>query len=272
MTTSERIATFALAASLLVPFAARAQEATVSRRVLAIELGRSGFHQRDQNLSPVTFRGGLLSGGVMLEARSATTLWGFAASYGAGHINSAVLPRDVYQHVARASLTFLREVKPAGSQGDGLSFFAGGGLSSFGAITDLRATDPATAYSYRDWSWYWSHDLDVSGRAQLTTGGRTLALQASVPVVRLVSRPNNGKDYDGDNAWVSASWPRAMVRGKAEYFWSRPALAGEAELRQRLGPHVQLQAKYEFTYASAEKPVPFGMYMNRFMVGLARSF
>lgn len=272
MTTSDRAAAFALAVSVLFPLSALAQQATAPRRVLAVELGRSGFHQRDQNLSPVTFRGGLPSVGVALEARATRTTRAFAASYGAGHINSAVLPRDVYQHVARASLTFLRELSSAGSAGDGFSFLAGGGLSSFGAITDLRAIDVATGYSYRDWSWYWSHNLDVAARAQVSLGGRTLALQVSAPVVRLVSRPNNGKDYDGDNAWVSASWPRALLHGKPEYFWSRPALAGEAEIRQRLGAHLQLRATYEFTYASAERPAPFGMYMNRITVGLARSF
>jgi hypothetical protein len=272
MTTSDRAAAFALVVSVLFPLSALAQQATVSGRVLAVELGRSGFHQRDQNLSPVAFRGGLPSVGIMLEARATRAIWAFAASYGSGHINSAVLPREVYQHVARASLTWLRELSPARSTGDGFSFLAGGGLSTFGAITDLRAIDPATGYSYRDWSWYWSHNLDMAARAQLSLGGRTLALHVSAPILRLVSRPNNGKDYDGDNAWVSASWPRALLHGKPEYFWSRPAFSGEADIRQRLSGRLQLRATYSFTYASAERPAPLGLYMNRITVGLARSF
>lgn len=251
---------------------ARGQESVPAGRALGLSLGLADWHQRDDYLSPVIYRGALPSVGALLEVQSGRLLYALRGEYAAGRTNSAVLPRDVRQHEARVSLALLRAFRSAPGDRPGFAVFAGGGLSSFGGVTDIHARDAATNYTYWDWSWYWSHSVDLVARADFSARTRRVGVQVTAPALRLVSRPNNGKNYNRDNEWVSDAWPRALTRGRPEGMWQRPVLFGEVDYRQQLGRRLQLRLAYEVTYASSARPARLGMYMNRFSLGLVRPF
>ena len=259
-----------VAVAIVLPGRCAAQQPGAATAVLGVAVGTGDFHQRDDYVAPVTFHGAILSTSALFERRSGRTLVGVEGHFGLGHTNSSLLPRDVHQHVAQLSFAVLHELTSVQPPAHGLALFAGGGVSTFGGITDVVARDATTGYSYRDWSYYWSHSVDVAVRAELSASRRTLAVRVTAPVFRLVARPNNGKDFNGDNAWVSRSWPRALTRGRPEYAWDRPVLFAQTELRQSLGGRLQFRAAYDFTYASSDRPLPLGMYMNRFLVGMVR--
>ncbi len=261
---------FAVVAVLGIPSTAACQESAPASSTVGISLGVSDFHEHDDNLSPITYRGSIPSLGATYERRGARTLVAFEATYALGHTNSEVLPRDVQQHVAHVSFTVLRALGAPKPNGRGLTFFLGGGASTLGAVTDLIARDAATNYSYRDWSYFWAHSLDLAARAELRRGPRSVALQVSGSVFRLDARPNNGKDYNAENARVTDSWPRSLLGGSPRYAWDRPVLSARAEYRQRLGRRLQLWAACDFTYAASARPQPVGLYMNHLQLGLLR--
>ena len=265
-----RLYSFAVAAALVLPGSAACQQGAPASSSLGLALGVSDFHQRDDVLSPVAFRGAIATADASFERRAGRMLIAFDGSYGVGHTNSDVMPRDVRQHVGRFSVTVVRAL---GAQpgGNGLTLFAGGGFSSVGSVTDVFARDATTHYQYWDWSYYWAHSLDLAARAELADSRRTVGLHATASVLRLVSRPNNGKDYNAENARVSEAWARSVVRGSPEYVWNRPVVFAEAEFKQRLGSRLQLRVAYDFSFASSARPQPIGVYMNRFLLGLVRA-
>ena len=268
MMISTRLLSFAVAAALLLPGTAACQRASTT---VGLSLGVTDYHQRDVSLSSAAFRGAIASAEATFERRAGRTLLAFDGSYGEGHIGSDALPRDVRQHAGRFSLALLRAVRVSDLDGRGLTLLAGGGVSSLGSVTDVFARDAATGYAYWDWSYFWAHSLDLAGRAQLSGSRRSLALHVTASATRLVSRPNNGKDYNAENARVSESWPRSILRGSPEYAWNHPVVFARGEYRQRLGPRLQLQATWAFTFASTTRRQPIGVYANRLLLGLLRT-
>ena len=263
-----RLVPLALLGSLAVPHAARCQSGSRAASAVGLSLGLTGFHQRDEYLSPVTYGGTILSAALTYERRAARSLFTAEVTFAQGAINSAALPRDVIQHVGRVAVAQLGALGGADAGPRPLTVFVGGGLSSFGSITEFRATDPRSGYSYTDASWYWSHNLDLALRGEYRGRSRLFALTLTAPVVRLVSRPANGKFFNADNARVYDHWLNAMTGGRLELPWDDLALSGEAEYRQPLGHRLQLRAAYAFGCASSGRPLAMGMYMNRLLVGL----
>ncbi len=264
-----RLYPFAAVAVLGIPGPAACQQTATATAMVGVSIGVSDFHEHDDELSPITYRGAVPFAGASYERRTARTVLAFEGSYGLGHTNSDVLPRDVQQHLAHISVTVLGALRSP-ADGQGLTVFAGGGVSTLGAVTDLIARDARTNYSYRDWSYYWAHSVDAAGRAELTRGRSSLAVAVRASLFRLEARPNNGKDYNAENARISDSWPRSLLRGSPSYAWDRPVVSAQGEFRQRLGRRLLLRAAYDFTYASSARPQPIGLYMNRVQVGLLR--
>jgi len=266
--TRTALASLAAAVAITLPARGSCQDAARPASALGFSVGVADFHQRDEYLAPAAYRGTDLAGSVLFERRTARTVLAIEATASVGGINSAALPRDVEQYVARLSVAVLRALGDPDRPGRRLTLYAGGGVSTFGAITDFKATDAVYGYSYGDMSWYWSHSADLRARAEYRTAARGLAIEVTSPMIRLVSRPENGKAYNARNERIIAAWPKAITGGRMEFVWSRLAVSGRVEYRQQLGGRTRVRVAYDFAYASSDRPLPLGMYLNQLVVGL----
>ena len=264
----------ALALAAAAPAASSAQAPLPpASRALGLTFGVADFHQRDEYLAPATYAGAMLAAGIGYERRGARTLLDVEAAATFGRTDSPTLPRDVHQYTGRVAVTLLRALGAAGDTGRRLRLYAGGGLTALASVTDFKTRDLAYGgTSYGDASWYWSRSLDLVARAEYRLGRRAVALQLSVPALRLVSRPETGKFFPGGKPRVAASVLGAVVAGSPEAPWENPVLFGRAEVRQGLGGGggggLVLRAVYDFSYVSSDRPLPLGMYCNAFQVGV----
>jgi len=254
----------ALSLALALPAAAAGQTPGRATTAFGLAAGVSDFHQRDEYLAPATYGGTLLAGSALFERRSDRALLRFDAAASIGRIDSDALPRDVHQYVARLSVTLLRALGAPRAPGRGPQLLAGGALSAFGAMTDFKVADPSYGTTYHDVSWDWLRSLDLVLRAEQGSDTRRIAVQLAVPALRWVSRPPSGKDFDVEHR----TWGRALLGGRLEFPWDRAVVFGEVEYRQRVGDRVQLRVGYDFAYASSDRPLPLGMYVNMLQVGL----
>jgi len=259
----------ALSLGLALALAAPAAAQTAGRVATAFGLaaGVADTHQRDEYLAPATYRGAVFAASALFERRSERTLLRFDLAASAGRINAEALPRDAHHYAIRLSGSLLRALGAPPAPGRGLHLFAGGALSAFGAFTDFRVSDPVSGPTYNDVSWYWLRSLDLMLRAERGGDARRVSVQLSTPVVRWVSRPPDGKDFDV----AYRTWSRGLLGGRLEYPWSSTVVFGAVEYRQRLGGGVQLRAAYDFAYASADRPLPLGMYFNTLQLGVLLS-
>jgi len=263
-----RVPLLVLTAALALPAVVASQVPDRPEHAMGLAIGLSDFHQRDEYLAPVTYGGTILAGSALYERRHGRALLRVDAAATIGGTSAGALPRDARQYVARLSVTVLHALGDPGAEGRRWTVYVGGALTTFGAICDFKATDTEYGYTYEDVSWYWSHSLDLALRAEYRRGARSVSLQLSSPALRLVSRPENGKEYNAANDRVTDSWPRAMLGGRLEFPWENALVFGQAEYRQRLGGRLQLRAAYDFTYAMSDRPLALGMYMNQLQVGL----
>ncbi len=263
----------ALAGALLLPASALSQESP--RRPsegpthsFAFGAGITDYRVRDNYLSPVAFGGSLLALGASYRRETAHSRQAIETSFASGTIKSAAQPRDVTPYDGSISYAYLRSLRPPGG-GFPLALLAGVGVSSFLTWTDFNATDPATGYTFFDRSWYWSHALDAHLLADYgLAGGRHLALRVSAPVVRLVSRPENGHAFNASNASVMRNLLHAATGGSVVALWESPVVEWQLEFQQPIGARVGLRIGYAFQNASSETPLPLRMYTNRVTVSL----
>ena len=267
MTRSICLSALTLAAGLALPGRAAGQQREHAASGLGLAIGIADFHQRDEYVSPVTFRAAIVAANALFEKRSTRMLHSIEASFSVGHPNSATLPRDDQQRVGRLAYSLLRALGDPERRDGRLVLFLGGGLSTFGEVTVLDASDATWNYTYRDWSWYWAHSVDLAARLEYAAAARSAAVRLATPAVRLVSRPNNGKDFNAGNERVSREWLRGLAGGKLTYPWNGPMLVGETDYRQRMSARLQLRAAYDFTYASSDRPRALAMYMHQLLVG-----
>lgn len=263
------------AAALFLPVTALAQGAPARpaggvARSLGVTLSLTSVHMKDEYLSPLIYRGWIPSAAVSAWRSAASSRQELYLSFGVGHIDSHTLPRDVSEHLGELTYTYMRAVGTATAAGARTAIFVGGGVSSTMSFTDFDATDPSSGYTYFDRSWYWSHALNVEAEAEYRAGGRgRLVAHFSAPVVRLVSRPKNGHDFNASNARVIHGVLNAARPGPAVGLWQDPAMACRLAYRQRLGTRGSLEVGYAFAYATSSTPMALHMYTEGFHVGLA---
>jgi hypothetical protein len=189
--------------------------------------------------------------------------------FSAGSVDSDVQPRDVTQYASFVSYSFLHSVREWNIRNHSLEVYIGAGLSSLFTYTDFIATDKNANYKYYDQSWYWSHALDfhILGEYQFDER-RTLSVQFTTPIVRLVARPENGHEFNEQNMEVTHNFFSAVDDGKAEFFWENLVIRWEAAYSEQLSKQIGVRCAYSFTYASSDKPLSMGMYWNNFLVGV----
>ena len=206
---------------------------------------------------------------------SAEVLGGSAGLGGgivAGELCSEIQPTDAKQYVGYLAYSAAYPLGMWEIAGHPFVFALGGGLSSSVGNTDFNVTDLVNNYTFYDQSWYWSHSLNVVLRFDYQLAvHQQVSLHCTVPVVGLVSRPENGHWLNANNLEVVNGFLNAAKQGKAEFVWSGVALSTQIEYRQRIGPHLDLLGTYWFGYASSDKPSPMlsmEMYMNRVLIGI----
>jgi hypothetical protein len=240
--------------------------------LVGVSLGISDFHQKDKYLSPFVFNGMTLASRISWRMEDAMSRHGVDAFFSRGSLDSDVQPRNVTQTLAYLSCYGVHPIGTWDYAGNPLQLLVGAGLSSFVANTDFNAIDRTYNVVATDQSWYWSHSLNaVVACAYRLDGGRDLSVQVTAPVLRLVSRPENGHWLSTSNLDVSKNFLRAATKGKIEYLWDDLVLFGEIEYRHQISSHFGLRGTYWFGYMSSGKPdamLSMGMYANHFLVGL----
>lgn len=237
---------------------------------LGVSVGVNDFHLKDEYLSPSIFAGGMFSTEILYQVKSKQIKHAVDFYFSTGHINSDVQPRDVTPYIGSASYSFFHTLQTWTIAEHPLEIYIGTGLSSFFAYTDFVAEDRAADYRYYDQSWYWSHSLDLHflGEYQFDVN-RSLLIKLTTPIVRLVSRPENGHEFNEKNMRIINSFFNAAKGGKPELFWENPAVLCELEYRGRITDRAEFRGAYSFTYISSDRPLSMGMYWNNFMVGIS---
>jgi hypothetical protein len=264
----------ALAATVLRPALGRSQDdapegSASPTRSFAFSAGATQERIRDNYLSPVAFHGSLLSLGASYRSESPRARQSIELAFSSGGIDSATQPRDVRQYVGSASYAYLRPLRSPGGSGRGVALFAGAGASSFVAWTDFDATDPI-GYTFYDRSWYWSHALDVQILAEYRfTGWRRLSAGLSSPALRLVSRPENGHDFNARNAEVIRGFMHAATGGSLVAPWENPVLVCQLEYEQPIASRFDLRIGYAFRKIASDTPLPMRAYANGLTASLA---
>jgi hypothetical protein len=257
----------ALAATLSTPSPATSQAAPGDAaegptRAFGVSAGLTSLHVRDDYLSPESYGGSLASAGLSYRRETSAVRQALELSFVTGRVSSAVQPCDVHEYVGSFSYAWLRSLR-SGRGGFPLALLAGAGVSSYAMWTDFDASDPASGYTYFDRSWYWSHALDVHALAEYRfSERRRLSVRLTSPVVRLVSRPQNGHQFNPGNVKVMGNFLRAATGGTAFAIWNDPVLQWRLEYLQPIGPRVDLRIGYLFQNASADAPLPLRMYTN----------
>lgn len=235
---------------------------------LGVSLGASDFHVKDRYLSPFTYRGLLFASRLTCELPAVGALHSIEAAYATGSPASTLQTRELTEKIGEFSYTLRYNITGWTIGGRSLLLSAGGGLSSFVANTDFDTHD-SFGVLYHDQSWYWAHSLNAAARLEYSAWeGGAFTLDLTAPLFSLVSRPGNGHWMSNDNIRVGQNFLRAALNGQAVYPWDTFPVFARLSLRERVGDHVALRGSYRFNYASADAPVPMGMYANTFLAGM----
>ena len=243
---------------------------TTSTGFFGVSLGINDFHEKDKYLSHLPFRGIIFASGISYQLATESSRHRIDGFFSTGNLNTDLPSRDLTQYVGSFSYSFVHTIASSELAGHPLEFFVGGGVSSFVANTDFVAPDEWNPYY--DQSWYWSHSLNLILRSEYHVGERSsFAVEFSMPMVRFVSRPDNGHWLSSKNGEVSDNFLNAAGQGKIEYVWENLVLLTSLEYRMPLSERVDFRGSYQFGYVSSDRPHPeisMGMYMNRFLVGI----
>jgi hypothetical protein len=236
---------------------------------LGFSIGINDYHARDEYLSPYIFSGTMFTSGLSYRLKTERYRHSINISFSTGHPGSDIQPRSVAEKIGSLSYSITRTIDVEQVAGNPLEMSLGAGVSLFAAYTDFNSVDDISHYTFYDWSWYLSHSVNMLFRCDYPLSEHTrFSCQFMMPVVRLVSRPENGHYFNDDNVDVNSNFLKAVGRGKTEFFWTNPVLFCEAGYRQRLGDNFDLQIHYQFNYISTDRPLSLQMYMNQLTVGI----
>lgn len=264
---------------ILAPYAMCQNEepgtASGSKTLLGASIGINDFHQRDKYLSPYAFSGVNFASRLTFQVKSETDKHSIDGYFSVGSISADLQPRDVTQYVGGLSYSYVRLLSPWRVLGCPLQLSLGGGLSSYVMNTDFLTTDE-TGYTTYDQSWYWLHSVNAVISADYEIGeGRNFLLQCTIPVMGIVTRPENGHFMNQRDLDVAHDFLKAATGGKAEYIWNDFVLFAGIQYRQALSKHIGLLVDYRFGYVSSSKPaelLAMAAYMNSLSAGLVWDF
>src|SRR5512140_2966913 len=185
--------------SLAIPSIALCQREGM---LLGLSAGINHFNQKDEYLSPLIFDGVQFASKFLFEARSTNDRHRVDASFSIGGLNADIPSREVSEKVGSLAYSYVHALNRVEPGGLPVQIWLGGGISSFAMNTDFNTTDE-TGYTTYDQSWYWAHTLNavLSGEYQFA-GSNSLSLRLTMPIVGLVSRPENGHRLSESNVEV----------------------------------------------------------------------
>jgi hypothetical protein len=236
--------------------------------LLGISAGVGDYHSRDEYLSPYTFRCLMFAAGVRYEIIGEDLRHEFNATFDLGHPESDRQVRNVKQIFASLSYDLLPRVTSWEIAGHPCELVLGPGIQSFLSNTEFDASNTPEGM-FDDQSWYWSHSLNVTTAAVYRWETRTsLQLRLTMPMVRFISRPDNGH-YLSDRNWdIILDFAKSVEPNRWEFFWEQLVLGTEIEFRHGLGQRLELRASYRFTFVSSREPLEMAMYMNTLSLGV----
>ena len=235
---------------------------------LSASLGLNDFHLKDEYLAPEIIRGNIFASRLSLDFSSAVDVHAIDATFSHGSPASHYQERQITQNIGSLSYSYLHAVDTWEIAGLPLKFLLGGGVSSFVANTDYNAYDTPTSSKSYDQAWYWSHALDLHAEADVRLAERsTITVRLTTPLVRLVSRPENGHYLSSANQKVYENFFRAFSRGKPEFAWENLVLMGEVRYSNRWSDRFGIHGSYIFGYAATDRPLEMAMYSNQVLVG-----
>ncbi len=269
--------TLILLGSLASPETAVSQEVSEPggspENSLGINIGLSDFHVKDAFLSPAVFSGTMFLSDLSYTLRAGSNLHSVEVSFTRGHPTSDIQPRDVTQYLGYVSYGFTHVVAGLDAWGHPLEISFGGGISTSLGNTDMYSVDTQANYVFADQSWYWSHAVNIEFRSDyMFSERRQLSARLSVPVVQLVSRPENGHYFNSSNIDVSRNFLNAAKQGRLKFPWNDVAAAAKLVYIQPVSESFNVLLTYDFRYFSADRPLGMGMYMNNFLAGIAWEF
>jgi hypothetical protein len=235
---------------------------------LGISIGINDFHFRDEYLSPHIFSSILFSSAISYQFKAKQTLHRFNATFNTGHPNSTIQPRNVTENIGSLQYTISRVFDVEHIAGQPLELSLGAGVSTFIASTNFNAIDQRYNYVWNEQSWYSSNSLNLQfgGECQISDHNN-LSIQITLPMFRLVSRPEIGHSFNAENDKVIQHFLNVESQGKPEWFWQNAIMACELGYRHQIGKFCSLKLNYLFNYVTSDRPLPLQMYMNRVLVG-----
>lgn len=236
---------------------------------IGFRIGFNDFHLRDEYLSTYIFSGRMLASGISYELQTERYTHVFDFGYAFGNLQSENQPRDVMEKSGNFSYSVYKIISNRQVSGRSLDLSLGTGISAFIANTDFIARDDRNSYDWSEQSWYCSNSLNLHFRGgyNMNTGKR-LFLQLSIPVISLVSRPENGHNLSERNTEVMRRFYKAEFQGKPEFFWQNLPVLCQMGFKQPLGKKWTLAVDYRFEYIHSVRPLPLKMYGNQLQVGL----
>ncbi len=235
-------------------------------------IGFSDAHIKDNYFSPANFGGMIFSGNLSYEHKTYNAGHFIELNFNTGHLGTDIRPWDVVYRAGYISYAYTRAIAGWDFLGKPVKFSAGGGISTFAENSDFISVDKIILTTVNNQSWYWTHSLNLNLLAEYRPGGTEyISVRLAFPLIRLVSRPQNGYSFNSENSEVNENFLNAAVQGKIEYLWNAFVIYSKVQYSHPLNDRIFLQGTYWFGYAFSNKPEPMlsmGLYMNNITFGL----
>jgi hypothetical protein len=235
--------------------------------------GVNDFHLRDKYLSREAYSDLMFTARISFQILGEAGIHRIDGSYSAGTIPAGAYDGEIDEDGASLSYSYGQRLGVVPVFGNPLRISLGGSISTWMANWDMRLNDPATGTHTFEKGWYWSHALSMIARADYRPGaGSDLSLLLTLPVVGLVSRPENGHWLSPRNQDVTQNIMVAAEPDGVEYLWNSAPLSVEVQYRHMISASFALTGTYLFTFGWSDNPdesLSMGLYTNQLLLGLS---
>jgi hypothetical protein len=238
---------------------------------ISISSGIDDFHEKDEKLSNLIFRGICFSAKASYLYELSDSRHLINAHFSKGAINSDLkLNDEVRQITASLDYTYLRKISRFHIMGKNADLFLGGCLKSYLFEVLMTTSVPYYDIQYEE-SWYWSHSINfsLSGEYKLNELDK-LSFWLNSPLMSLVSRPDYSLSMR--NYEVQKNFTGALAYGEMDFFWNNIVIDAEIKYNKEIASNVDLQATYEFSYTSTKISQMLRLYSNNLYLGVCCKF
>jgi hypothetical protein len=233
------------------------------RNTFTVTLGLHQGYFKDQNFSPLNYRGSGTRIGLGFARNTKNgDRWHTGLGFGLTSLKSGIAGQfPVDRYLLDLSVGYLKGM--AGNNEDRQNYLGG----NFRSYVDISLWDGTEAITF-----YGLHAFEIAGQTAWKAGEKhQFTAEASLPVFGLLSRPpHSGWDkFIGDN---SENIPKIITRGEwttiGNFFGLRAGLGWDYQM----GEHWALGARYDLAYYAAKNPAPVRMLNNSFSVRAVRRY